>query len=121
MGCDGRDGDRIDDGGGLAWLGLANCPAPRKEEVGWSSVAEERREPSRCSPAPADGSSTPRQRRPTMEDDVAAWLLGGDGGVDDWLQWHLVETYARENQAVSNGGGRHGATPVAVRQTYRQG
>jgi hypothetical protein len=56
-----------------------------------------------------------------MEDDVAAWILGGDGGVDDWLQWHSVETYARENQAVSNGGGQHGATPVAVRQTYRQG
>jgi hypothetical protein len=56
-----------------------------------------------------------------MEDDVAAWLLGGDGGVDDWLRWHSVETYAWENQAVSNGGGRRGATPVAVRQTYRRG
>jgi hypothetical protein len=33
----------------------------RKEEAGRSSVAEEGREPSHCSPAPVDGSSAQRR------------------------------------------------------------
>jgi hypothetical protein len=61
------------------WLGSASRPALRKEEAVRPSMAEERRKPA-CSPAIADGSSAPRWQRPSVEDGVAAWLLGGDGG-----------------------------------------
>jgi hypothetical protein len=110
-----------------------SCPTLRKEEVGRSSVAEERREPSHCSLAPTDGSYAPMWRRPTMEDGAAAWLLGGDREVDDRLWWRSTETSEEDDNGVAQrhrpwrrGGGVRPAlvgtaTPINARGIGHQG